>query len=293
MKLHPLAKLFPPMTDSEFSELVAHMKVSGQQSPIVTLDGMILDGHHRFKACQKLNLKPIFRELDFLEDPLLFVIGANMRRRHLTESQKAMVAAEIEGMKHGGDRTSDRQVVPGPLDRKPVTRQQAADSVGVSFSSVTRAARIKREAPEKVEAIKRGETTVKAEVAALKKPKKEKLALVLDRFGHEIPEELQADWDLAIETAKRWLAMISKLKCELEDGFKEKSRIFARLDNNNVADLKNLYSHFKDIEPYTVCPYCSGHKPTRCDACKKVGWLSKSVYDSAVPREIKAHWSKD
>src|SRR5262249_47734162 len=41
---HPLSKIFPPMSDDDFNELVTDIKTNGLQQPIVCYQGKILDG---------------------------------------------------------------------------------------------------------------------------------------------------------------------------------------------------------------------------------------------------------
>ena len=90
IKFHPLADLFPLMEGEEFDALVADIKANGLQEPVVVHEDMILDGRNRFMACEAAGVEPTF--VPFLgENPLAFVISTNLRRRHLNESQRAMV----------------------------------------------------------------------------------------------------------------------------------------------------------------------------------------------------------
>jgi ParB-like chromosome segregation protein Spo0J len=83
-------KLLPKMSDAEFAELKASIRAEGQHYPIVVNEDLVvLDGHHRFKACIELGIEPDFEVRKF-EDKLIekkFVIEANLRRRHLTKFQ--------------------------------------------------------------------------------------------------------------------------------------------------------------------------------------------------------------
>ena len=63
--------------------------------PIVVKDGEIIDGKHRYKACLELGIEPKFMELPQGISPLDYVISKNLRRRHLTADQRAVIAQEI------------------------------------------------------------------------------------------------------------------------------------------------------------------------------------------------------
>jgi hypothetical protein len=63
----------------------------------------VLDGRNRYKACQELGIEMTFCEIEDNEDfdPIAYVLSHNLHRRHLTESQRAMVAAKLAKLQHG------------------------------------------------------------------------------------------------------------------------------------------------------------------------------------------------
>ena len=71
------------------------------REPIVLFEGAILDGRNRYRACMAAGVDPRFEIYDG-NDPLAYVISLNLKRRHLDESQRAMVAAKIANI--GGGR---------------------------------------------------------------------------------------------------------------------------------------------------------------------------------------------
>lgn len=94
MNSHPAARLFPPVSNDELQALAADIKAHGLHHPIVTLQAAVLDGRNRLKACQIAGVEPRFVEWDGQGSPMGYVISANLRRRHLTKSQAAAIAAE-------------------------------------------------------------------------------------------------------------------------------------------------------------------------------------------------------
>lgn len=97
MKSHKLADIFPMMSDDELSGLRANMRANGYRDefPVWLYEGAILDGRNRWRAAIAEGVKPMTREYKGA-DPLAFVISANKERRHLTSSQLAFVALELE-----------------------------------------------------------------------------------------------------------------------------------------------------------------------------------------------------
>jgi N6-adenosine-specific RNA methylase IME4 len=160
IKFHPFAALFPLIEGAEFDDLVADIKANGQREDIVLLDGDVLDGRNRFRACLAAGVAPRivpFRR-EFDGDPLAFVISKNLKRRHLDESQRAMVAAAIANLDHGqrADRAANLPVL-------PVRQAEAAKMLSISERAL-RAARSVRDhgEPELVRAVERGRLAVSA-----------------------------------------------------------------------------------------------------------------------------------
>jgi N6-adenosine-specific RNA methylase IME4 len=104
---HPAADIFPMLDDKDLKVLAADIKANGLINPIVKLDGKILDGRNRYRACRLAGVEPRFVDgYKGAMDPLTYVISTNLHRRHLSESQRAMIAARYCKNSDSGSRTA-------------------------------------------------------------------------------------------------------------------------------------------------------------------------------------------
>jgi ParB-like chromosome segregation protein Spo0J len=96
MEFHEICNIFPMMSEEEYRQLVQDIKANGLREPIWTYQGKIIDGRNRYLACMELGIEPRYREWDGQGSLVQFVVSLNLHRRHLTSSQKAVIALEIE-----------------------------------------------------------------------------------------------------------------------------------------------------------------------------------------------------
>jgi N6-adenosine-specific RNA methylase IME4 len=142
MQFHPLANIFPLIDGDDFAALVEDVRANGLREKIKLYDGAILDGRNRYRACVEASVDPVFEIFDG-GDPVAYVISLNLRRRQLDESQRAMVAARLANIRHGGDRKSD-QAANLPLEApiQQVSQAQAAQLTNVGERSVRSARKV-------------------------------------------------------------------------------------------------------------------------------------------------------
>jgi N6-adenosine-specific RNA methylase IME4/ParB-like chromosome segregation protein Spo0J len=167
LEFHPLATLFPLLDGAGFDELVADIRVHGIREPIVLFEGKILDGRNRYRACIEAGVEPTFTVYQG-DDPIAYVISLNLRRRHLDESQRAMVAAKLATLKLGDNQHSE-----GP------SIEEASRLLNVGHASVERAKTVQRDgAPELVSAVERGNLSVSAAADIATRPPEEQREIV-------------------------------------------------------------------------------------------------------------------
>lgn len=161
-EFHPVADIFPMMSEREFQDLVTSIEQNGQREPIwVHRDGRIVDGRNRWRACQELGLTAETRVYERDDAELVkFVVDLNLRRRHLNESQRSMVAAKIARLPRGVHRDSlirDTAIAVSP------SQAEVAAELNVSIDSVQRARKVEDGGiPELVAAVEAGKLTVSA-----------------------------------------------------------------------------------------------------------------------------------
>ena len=166
IEFHSLATLFPPLDDAAFEALTEDIREHGLREDIWLYEGKILDGTHRHKACLAVGVEPRFRHYEG-DSPLAFVIGVNLHRRHLTMTQRAMVAARVMAEFEAEARTNMSRGGQGLADLPTLnSRDRAAELVGVSSRLVGAAAQILgRGVPELVAAVERDAIKIAAAAA--------------------------------------------------------------------------------------------------------------------------------
>ena len=157
MELHPYSRLFPEMDPEEFSGLVDDIKNYGLRLPILVLDGRILDGRHRHRACLLANVPARFEEFQGTEEEALqYVLSSNLHRRQLSVSQKAAVALELLPLL---EEAAEKRMRAGlKTENAGGSAEQAAQLVGVSRASVVRAKFLQENSPELFEQVRQGDT---------------------------------------------------------------------------------------------------------------------------------------
>lgn len=132
MQAHPYADLFPMMSDEAIKAIADDISQQGLLVPIITFEGKILDGRNRRIACKIAGVTPTYEEYSG-NNPLGFVVAHNLHHRHLTESQRAMVAAKLANMQSGSRNDL------ASIDARSVSQPAAAAMLNVSRPSVQRA----------------------------------------------------------------------------------------------------------------------------------------------------------
>jgi len=231
--VHPLAELFPPMIDEEYSALVADIKANGLLTPITLYEGKVLDGVHRQKACIEANAEPQYVDFDG-DDALKFVISANVARRHLNSGQRAMVAAKLANMRPGA--RTDLEPRPNLVE---VSLGDAAEAMKVSRASVESAKKVQKDGTPELQAeVESGNRSVSNAAKIAKLPKSEQKKVIARQrerprsssksksMAHAKPLNSMAWSDATPENRKQFIDAIgwASLWAAMSEGMREAAR---------------------------------------------------------------------
>ncbi len=188
---HEAASIFPLMEGEALEALAEDIRQNELQLPIELLDGQVIDGRNRYKACLLAGIDPEEHMIDVeTDDPVAYVLSMNLHRRHLTVSQAAMCAQRARkmyddaakkrqreaGKQHGKGQSKLMDNCPqaNEDDDPPSTaRDQVGKAFGVSGGSVDRAQRVvEKGIPEIAAAVEAGNLTVYAGQKIAANPKR-------------------------------------------------------------------------------------------------------------------------
>ena len=165
-EFHPAAELFPLLRGKAFQDLVADIKKNGLFEPIlVDAEGRILDGRNRYRACLEAKVEPRFVDWQGEGSPVDLALSRNLRRRHLCESQRAMVGARLaihleeEALKRKAIRSQQvANLLPAEFGK---SCQRTALQVNVSPRLIIHALKVVKEGSEQlITAVESGELAV-------------------------------------------------------------------------------------------------------------------------------------
>ena len=162
LEAHTLANLFPFASDDEVDSIALGIISRGfrKDRPIILFKGQILDVRNRRRAALKaVELSGKYRTayvqnfVGDISDALEFVLSENLRRRHMSVSQKAIIAANLAQWELGMNQ-HDEQAANLP------TQKHAAKALSVSERTIRMANRICERGPELEKAVMTGLLTV-------------------------------------------------------------------------------------------------------------------------------------
>lgn len=163
------------MSQSELSALIEDIRINGQQEPILLFEGLVADGRHRWMACSSLGITPKTVLWNGDEETLIrHIISVNLHRRHLSPTDRAILAMRYANLPKGTNRFTI-----GTAAAASMTQGNAARLFSVSADSIQRARKVSAQgSAELLEALSGGQISL-SEAARLAKLSKEQQKEVL------------------------------------------------------------------------------------------------------------------
>lgn len=175
-EFHSYCTLFPQADEKTLTDISADIKENGLNEPIILYEGKILDGRNRYLACGMAGVEPTFKNYTG-DEPLQYVVSKNLHRRHLNESQRAMLGQKLWKMAHEGESPAK------------VTQEDISKQFNVSPASVRSAARLAEVAIDEIkDKVEAGTLSINKAADLVKKA--QKISGVKSKEG--MPEEEKA-----------------------------------------------------------------------------------------------------
>ena len=154
--LPEMEQLLPPLSGEQFSALESNILENGCYAPIIVSEDMvIIDGHNRFRVCEKHGLP--YRMLVFSFTDLLeakqWALDTQKGRRNLDKWKLGQIALklkpEIEARARTNQGSRTDLSVNSPKSYTPTdTRKEMAQAVGIGEQAMGRIAQLTENAPQ-------------------------------------------------------------------------------------------------------------------------------------------------
>jgi N6-adenosine-specific RNA methylase IME4 len=189
------AALIPPLQAIELTELEASLKTEGCREPLITWQGVLIDGHNRYRICQREGVSFKTQEMNFQsrEHAKLWIETNQLGRRNLTDDQRTVIARRIQQRRSDlakreraveagktaiksyttdSKRVVEKNLSANATDKFPLltaskskvdNRAAVAKESKIPEHKIRAVAEIEKHNPQAVERILKGETTIKEE----------------------------------------------------------------------------------------------------------------------------------
>ena len=184
--LKELEALIPPLTSEEFKQLERNILEEGIRDPLVTWNGILVDGHNRYRIAQEydIDFTTVEKEFADMNDVKIWMATNQLGRRNLSDYVKGELGCIIrdllkekgieEKSKAGGDKKSLLSIVDKSdiknIDDRHNTQKEFAEKIGWSTGKVAMFDVVKSKAPEEIKVkLRTGEVSINQAYKEIKK----------------------------------------------------------------------------------------------------------------------------
>ena len=261
---HELSALDGDMSADDFKMLIDSIDINGVLEPVMFWEGKILDGWHRYLACQELKIVN-FRKMEYDgNDPSGYVFAKSLRKSK-TPLERASLIVGLQNWETKRGRPSlSLKGLDGKLaSASQLTIQEMANKAGVSPATIKDVKRIKAGIPEIEQAVKEKKISIqdagkvsgfpieeqkevlenKLEEKKVKKLKEEKYYGPKDSKNTvplDVYEALQKEFDDLQDHCENLVATLKRCELELQ-------AVEALRNNDQVKEIMKVHDQLKSM----------------------------------------------
>ena len=96
--LQELESLIPPLSNEEFKQLERNILEEGIREPLITWNGILIDGHNRYRIAQEhdINYETLEKEFEDLNAVKIWMVNNQLGRRNLQDFVRGELFSIIE-----------------------------------------------------------------------------------------------------------------------------------------------------------------------------------------------------
>lgn len=175
--------LIPPLADEEYEQLEANLRKEGCRDPLVTWQGIIVDGHNRFEICNRhgIAFEHVRKQFSDRSEAVEWIIRNQFGRRNLSAYERTKLVLRLEDAiaerAKAHQSLSEGRGQKGPqisanLNQPIETREELAKLAGVSHDTVAKVKKIEAKGtPELKAKLAKGEISINKASKEIAEPK--------------------------------------------------------------------------------------------------------------------------
>lgn len=247
---HELSAKWPDMSREDFDNLEASIKEHGLRDPITIFEGEVLDGWHRYQACESVGIDGATVEFTGSYEEARVLIKTRHARRNLTPGVfAACVLGMYESRTGSGSNRKQIENCTGAV----LSTKELAEKAGVSERTIAKVKAAVAIDPEALEKIRTGKTTA-SKILKASKPAKPAAAAAPAMIVAEVHDKLKESYN---ELADRAQDMATALEsyADVKDGDAAKALIQVRnvlkaVETRRDELTRECAEHIKTIRYY-------------------------------------------
>lgn len=236
--------LLQPLSDQEYQGLEEDIIKHGCLNPIITWNGLIVDGHNRFQICRKLDLEHTSKEISFADrdEAKLWILGHQLKRRNLNDFQRGEMALrmkEIITKKAKENQRAGGGSVHLKSDKPVDTLKEMAQTAEISRDTLFKIEKIAENATEEEKAsLRAGKTKINTVYNKLKahenpsgeeNPQEKQMISLVDGIEHKVEKLEKVSPTLLEKMRERLVVLSQKLRvlCSALEGISKRDESLA------------------------------------------------------------------